>query len=508
MKKTNIPKAKSSINGAIWMFAGSSLQIICQIAILAVLARLLTPEDFGIVSIILILVNFSTIFTDMGVGAALVQMKDITKTHISTGYTLSILIGVLIGVLFYFFAPYIGRFFEADNLDKPIRFFSFFFIIFSFNSISESILQRKLKFPQRVKARTFSYIFGYGVFSVILALLGFGYWSLIYGQLAQLIIYTLILMYFEKPTFTFSIHKSTIKQLMFFGSGHTIATLFNYLANTADNLIVAKILNVNSLGLYSRAYQLLAIPASFFGTIYDKIFFPILSSKQDDIKILKDFYLFSMSLCFGVLVPFTLISILNAELIIKVLLGDQWLEAIVIFQILLIGLSFRFATRINKSYLKSLGYVYEGALYQFVFAILMVGFCLLGVTYFDLTGLAVGVVFAMFLNYIQISIKLKKIMKFSSRFFIRLHIISVVFILPVILVYLILFYFNLNTSLIILLFSIFIFIPFIILMFFNKNNVIFNDNNQNLIEQVLENLPSSITKILSKFKFLKKYMKG
>ena len=508
MENTNIPKAKSSINGAIWMFLGSSLQIICQIAILAILARLLTPEEFGIVSIILILVTFSTIFTDMGVGAALVQMKNITKTHIATGYTLSILIGLFIGIIFYFLAPYIGRFFDTDNLDKPIKFFSFFFIIFSFNSISESILQRKLKFPQRVKARTLSYIFGYGVFSIILAYLGFGYWSLIYGQLAQLIIYTLILMYFERPIFTFSIHKSTIKQLMLFGSGHTIATFFNYLADSADNIIVAKLLNVNSLGLYSRAYQLLAIPASFFGTIYDKVFFPILSSKQDDTKILRDFYLFSMSLCFGVLVPFTLISVLNAELIIRVLLGDQWLEAIAVFQILLIGLAFRFATRVNKSYLKSLGYVYEGALYQFIFAFLIIVLCVIGAKYFNLKGVAIGVVVATFINYVQISIKLKKIIKFSAKFFIRLHLLSIIFILPIIVVYLILFYFNLNTSSIILLFSIFIFIPFIVVMFFNEKNIIFNSNNQNLIELVLKNLPDSITKILSRFKFLKKYING
>lgn len=507
MKKTNSTKTKTSITGAIWMFLGSSIQIICQIAILAILARLLTPEEFGIVSIILILVNFSTIFTDMGVGAALVQMKDITKTHIATGYTLSILIGIVIAILFYFFAPIIGSFFDNEHLDKPIKFFSFFFIIFSFNSISESILQRKLKFPQRVKARTLSYIFGYGIFSILFAYLGYGFWSLIYGQLAQLIFYTLLLVYFEKPIFTFAVNKKVINQLLFFGSGHTIGTFFNYLAESADNLIVAKLLNVSSLGLYSRSYQLLAIPASFFGTIYDKIFFPILSSKQDDVKSLKDFYLFSMSLCYGVLVPFTLISIINAELIIKLLLGDQWIEAIVIFQILLIGLAFRFATRINKSYLKALGFVYEGAFYQFVFALLIIILCVTGATYYDLKGVAVGVVISMFFNYIQISIKLKKILKFSLNFFVNLHLKSLLFALPVLAVYLILLYFGLNSITILLLFSIFIFIPFVVIMFFNKKNIIFNSNNQSLIVQVIENLPKSITKVVLKFKFFKKYLK-
>lgn len=505
MEELEVPKAKSSIVGAIWMFFGSGIQIICQLLILAVLARLLTPEDFGIVGIILILVNFSIVFTDMGVGAALVQLKTITKAHIATGYSLSIIIGVVVAVLFFFLAPIIGGFFESESLDKPIKFFSFFFIIFSFNSISESILQRNLKFPERVKARTTSYILGYGVVSIFFAWLGSGFWSLIYGQLGQLIVYTSMLIYFEKPMFTFSINKKIVKALMFFGSGHTMAAFFNYLAETADNLIVAKLLDMKSLGIYSRSYQLLAMPASFFGTIYDRIFFPILSSKQDDTDSLRDFYLFSMSLCFGVLVPFTVVAMINAELIVDLLLGDQWTEAIIVFQILVVGLAFRFATRINKSYLKSLGYVYAGAYYQFVYAALIIALCIFGAKYYGLKGVAVGVIIAMLANYIQISIKLWKLLKFSSKFFIELHLKSILFIVPVVIIYLVLLYFGLNTTIMVLLFSIFIFIPFVIIMFFNKNNIVFNSSNQHLIVQVFENLPGSINKVLSKFSFLKKY---
>ena len=125
------------------------------------------------------------------------------------------------------------------------------------------------------------------------------------------------------------------------------------------------------LGFYSKAFQLYSIPASFFGTIFDKVLFPILSQKQNDIKKLSSFYTFSTTFCFGLLVPISVLILINAEFIIDAFLGGQWGSAVLPLQLLILGLAFRFGTRINKSYLKSLGIVYRGAYYQLIFAVLM-----------------------------------------------------------------------------------------------------------------------------------------
>ena len=264
----NISKTKSSLKGFAWMFFGNTFNNISQLIIIGILARLLTPTEFGIIGIILLFVNFSNIFTQLGIGTALVQKKEISKAHISLGFSLSAILGILVGLLFYWIAPYIGQFFNLENLEEPIRFFAFFFPLKGLNSVSTALLQRDLNFPAIVKSDALSYFFGYGITAVTLAFMDFGLWSLIYGQLAILIVQTIILLYYVKPSFSLFNNKQTYNDLLFFGSGFTLDLTFNFFAENSDNIIVGKLLGTTALGVYSRAFQFLSLPASFFGQIY------------------------------------------------------------------------------------------------------------------------------------------------------------------------------------------------------------------------------------------------
>jgi len=446
---TKTTQTKSSIKGFIWMFFGNAFDNISQFVIIAVLARLLTPEDFGVIGIILLFVNFSNIFNQMGIGAAIVQMKHITKDHISLSYTLSILFGIIIGIVFYVLAPYVGQFFNLDSLEGPIRFFSFFFPLKSFNSVSLSILQRELKFSAIVKSHSIAYLLGYGLTAIVLALLGFGLWSLIYGQLAILIVQTIILLVYTKPSFSIFNSKKTYNDLLFFGSGYTLDTNFNFFAENSDNIIVGKFLGATSLGIYSRAFQFLSLPASFFGKIYDNVLYPILSSKQDDTEKLSYFYIFSISFCLLVLFPVSLMLLLNAELLVRILLGEQWLDVIAPFQILIIGFCFRFGTRINKSFLKSLGLVYKGALYQFIFATLMISLCMIGVNYYGIIGVSVAVLIATVVNYLQVAYRIQKLLDFNFKYFLGLHLKTFINYIPLYLITFLTLYYSSNIYVII-----------------------------------------------------------
>jgi O-antigen/teichoic acid export membrane protein len=495
----NLSKTKSSIKGFIWMFFGNTFNTLSQLLIIGILARLLTPTEFGIIGIILIFVNFSDIFTKMGVGTALVQLKTITNGHIALGYSLSIIFGIIIGVLFYILAPYIGTFFNLTDLEGPIRFFSFFFPIKSFNSISIALLQRDLRFSAIVKSNSMSYFFGYGITSIILALLGFGLWALIYGQLAILIVNTIILLNYQKPSFSLNNDKKTYKDLLLFGSGFTLDTNFNFLAENSDNIIVGKIMGATSLGIYSRAFQFLSLPASFFGRIYDAILFPVLSSKQDDIKKLTSFYLFSISFCLLVLFPVSLILLYNAELLVTLFLGNQWLEAIEPFQILILGFCFRFGTRINKSFLKSLGLVYQGALYQLIFAIVMISSCLIGVHFFGLVGVALGVLFATVTNYIQVSYRIHKILDFKYSYFIKLHFKSFLNLSPILIIIIVTIFLRFNTILLSLCITIIIILPLLIIGLKAKKSIFYETHNMIMFKQLVDKSPKMVKRIVLKF---------
>lgn len=498
-----ISKTQSSIKGFIWMFFGNTFNIFSQLLIVGILARLLTPTEFGIIGIILLFVNFSEIFTQMGIGTALVQIKQITKEHIALGYVLSITLGILIGILFYFLAPYIGTFFNLEGLKEPIRFFSFFFPIKSFNSISIALLQRNLKFSSIVKCNTMSYLFGYGFTSITLAYLGFGLWSLIYGQLAILIVNTILLLYFIKPIFSLDISRKTFKDIFGFGTGFTIDTNFNFLAENSDNIIVGKILGAASLGIYSRAFQFLSLPASFFGKLYDKILFPVLSSKQDDTKKLTSFYIFSISFCLLILFPISLILLFNAELLVTVLLGQQWLDVIAPFQILIIGFCFRFGTRINKSFLKSLGLVYRGAMYQFVFASLMISSCLIGVKLLGLIGVAYGVLFATIVNYIQVSYRIQRLLDFDYSYFIKLHLKTLVLFSPIFIIFFLITLFNYNSILVLILVTVLIILPVYVISVRSRFSIISEHHNVVMLKQLVDNSPKVVKTIALKLRLIK-----
>ncbi|MFT4610843.1 MAG: O-antigen/teichoic acid export membrane protein [Glaciecola sp.] len=498
----NISKTKSGIKGFTWMFFGNLFNKFSHILIIGILARLLTPQDFGILGIILIFVSFSDIFTQMGIGTAIVQKEDITKSHISLGYSLSVLIGVFVGIIFYFLAPYIGRFFNLEDLEGPIRFFSFFFPIKSMNSVSYALLQRDLKFDAWVKSSSISYFFGYGLTSITFALLGYGYWSLIYGQLAIMTVNTLVLMFYVTPTFSLIHSKKTYKDLLFFGSGFALDTYINFFADNIDNLIIGKVLGTSSLGLYSRAFQLFAIPASFFGSIYDKVLFPILSSTQSNKEKISSFYIFSISFCLLILIPLSLILLFNAELIITILLGSSWLEVKLPFQILVVGLFTRFGTKINKSFLKSLGLVYQGIYYQTIYALMMVAFCFIGVKYYGIVGAAAGVVLTNILNYIQVSFRILKVTNYTFLYFLKLHLSAFFNYSPIILLIVGAFLLDYNDNIIAVLLTLFIILPLLIIPIINKSSFFYESTNIKMLKQVINNSPSVVRRVSLKFKSL------
>jgi PST family polysaccharide transporter len=505
--KSNL-STKSGLSGILWNSSGSIIQMISQFLVIAVLSRLLTPREFGVVGVILILFNFSKIFTDLGIASAIIQIKHLTKKHISLGYSYSIILGSLVGLLFYAFAPFVASFFNLVEADKAIRFFSLFFPIYSFNGVTISLLHRNLKFATVVKCNLISYIFGTGLISIVLAYYGWSYWALVIGQFSGLIISTLLLVIFLPPFFSLKYDKTVSRDLLVFGSGHTLGTIFNYFAENMDNIITGRMLSTVALGNYSKAFQLFSIPTGFFGGVFDKVFFPLLSKNQDKKDSLSRFYLLSTSLCFGILLPISILIFINADLIVKLLLGEQWDVVPEILRILIIGMAFRFGTRINKSYLKSLGLVFKGAYYQLIFASLMLLFCLIGSYYYGLSGVAYGVFLATTINYFQMTRKVYFILDFSKTDFIKIHWKTYLCNLPFVLFSLFLYSQGIHNIWIHFGLTILVYIPMMILFLFNKKYVFLNPSNAQILKQIFRALPKSLQHNLIKLKILESYFRG
>jgi PST family polysaccharide transporter len=495
---------KKGIGGVFWNVLGAIFQILLQLGVIAVLSRLLTPEDFGIVAFLLVLVSFSDLFTNMGIGSAIIQLPELNKTHIGLGYTYSTIIGLLVGGLFAATTPYISGFFKMDNLSKELYFFACFFPVKSFNSMSISLLTREMRYKVVVQIGILSYTIGMGLTAIILAYLDFGYWSLILGQFVSLLLSFILLFLSVKPTFNLLIFKDESRKLLFFGTGHTLATVLNYLADNLDNLVVSRFMGAVSLGYYSKAFQILNVPYKFLGNIFERVLFPVIAKKQDNLNALSKFYLFSSSFCFGLLFPVTVFVFINAALIVDTLLGNQWAEVVLPLRILIVLLTFRFGNKINRTYLKSIGLVYSAAGYQFLFVLYMTFGCIAGAKYAGISGVAIGVLLATLINYVHLSVVLCSRLGFSLIDLILIHVKYFILNVPFLILFLGLEFYVNYSSMTIFLLSMF-YVLFSIISFFHYKYIIFNSNNKDFWLQIFPNIPKGIFKIVRKIPSISRY---
>ncbi|MEK0363755.1 lipopolysaccharide biosynthesis protein [Pseudomonas sp. CBC3] len=388
-----------ALKGFGWIFAGTLGQNVLQFLSLMILARLLTPDEFGVVSIALVIIGFLRIFTELGVGPAIVQRLELTEAHIGTANTLAVALGVTISFLLYLSANEISYFFEMPELTNVVKVLSLMLPASSLAVVGQSLLQRDLKFRQIAIYNVLSYFVGYACVAIPMALLDHGVWSLVFAQLGQILTINLIIHFVVKETNHYSFNLASAKELLNYGAGYSLARFSNFIAGEGDNLIVGKFLGAGALGVYSNSYRLMLFPASLIGGVIDKVLFPILSNIQDDKKRISRIYVDILSLATMLLVPISIYLYFFASEIIMLVLGEQWGDAIIVFQLLIVFLAFRLNYKFSDLLAAALGAVYRRAIRQLVYALAVIFGAYVG-HYFGTEGVAVGVGCAIILNYV------------------------------------------------------------------------------------------------------------
>ncbi len=411
---------KSSFNDYLWSFVGIGGQNILQFLILLLLARLLEKSDFGLVGIVTVIISFVQIFSLLGVGPAIVQIKQLEKRHLSTAMTISICIGLVFVLLIYYSAPAISLFFRMPELEGLIKVITIIFPIMGISNVSGSYLQRKMKFKLIAKIDLCSYFLAYGLVGVALAYHGMGAWSLVIAQIVQSSISAILQLINYEYKFSLRIDRNSFRQLMFFGGGFTIGRISNYFANQADYFVVGRMMNANSLGLYTIAFRIVSMPANLFGTVVDRVLFSTMASIQDDKVELERMYFNAVKLIFLVVFPLTSLILVLAPELVDIFLGAKWQDAAVLIQLLVLSLVFRTSYKISDSLARATGKVYHRAWRQVLYALMVFVFCYVG-TFYGLKGVALGASLAIFLNYIfMLSLSLK-ILEASTDKYVRMN---------------------------------------------------------------------------------------
>jgi len=379
-----------TLTNFLWMFAGGGTASALKIGVLLILARVLSPTEFGIVSAALTVVALAEITGQIGIAPSIVQVKDLTHAHMATGFVATVLMGFLLALAFYSLSAPIALLYQMPEVAPLIEVFALLFAIKGIGMVSEALMQREMRFRTIAILQLVSYLVGYASVAVTLALLGFGVWALVWGQLGQALLLTVGYVLLAHDGLGLGFKWSTFKSMLRFGFGVSLTQIGNYISQNADYFIVGRFLGPEALGFYSRAYLLLKQFSQIIGRMGDQVLFPTLSSIQDDRQRLQRALNRTLSLVAMLQVPLTALLVITAPEIILVLMGPQWEPAILPFQILVGVLFFRTAYKFVGSILRASGKVYVAALWQWGHAAAVCVGAYFGKAY-DVWGVSLGV---------------------------------------------------------------------------------------------------------------------
>ncbi len=371
---------------------------VLKIVVLVLLTRLLSPADFGVVSAALIVIMFALTFSQLGLGPALVQRPDLQPAHISTAFLASSVFGLMAGGVVWLSAPLIADFFRMNDLAPVVRVLAAVFPILGFSTVAESLLQREMRFRLLANVDVVAYGIGY-VLGIVLALMGWGMWSLVAAHLTYSVLRAAVLLRAAPPRLHPAPSRPAFRELMDYGVGQSAGRVAVFLANQADNLVVGRFLGATSLGLYSRAYQLMAVPTALLGDVLDRVLFPTMSRVQDDPRRLASAYLQGTAFVALITLPAGVVAALVAPELVEVAFGSRWVELVPPFQVLALGMLFRTSYRMSDSLSRATGKVYRRAWRQALYAGLVFVGAWLG-QFWGVTGVAAGVLAALLINYL------------------------------------------------------------------------------------------------------------
>lgn len=302
----------------------------------SLLALLLKPADFGTLAMAMTWIAFVKLFSEMGFGAALIQRQDVNSSHFSTIFITNIVVGVFLTIIGIILSFPCALFFKNPDVQPIVAVLSLNFLVNSFSWTQQAIAQKELRF-RHLAIRDISAALIGGIAGIILALLGFGIWSLVVQSLVTNIIATLLIWFLSKwrpvlKEFSFKY----IKQLWPYSSKIFAFIIFKYFAQNTDKLIIGYFLGNITLGLYIFAFRIVVYPISMVVGAIGNYLFPKFSRMQNDLKTINKSYLYVVKAINSVVAPLMVIVAFLSPFLVQLIWGQKWLPAVPLMQILVV----------------------------------------------------------------------------------------------------------------------------------------------------------------------------
>ena len=316
----------------IWKFFERTGTQVVQLVIQIILARILSPDDFGIITIIVVFTTLAGVFVQSGFNTALIQKKEVDELDFSTVFYVSLAIATLFYFILYFSAPYIAVFFKEQELQPILRVLSVILFLGVLNSIQNAVIARNMQFKKLFFSSLGGIVFA-GIIGIILAYKGFGVWALVYHQIIKVFSVTTILWFTVKwrPKWIFSI--SRVKLLFDFGWKMLLTSLIYSLYMNLRSLVIGRMFTSDLLGFYSRGEQFPSLIVTNIDGSIQSVLFPALSSQQENIPQIKKMVRRTIVTSTFLIFPLMFGLAVIAEPLVKILLTDKWLPSVPFLQI-------------------------------------------------------------------------------------------------------------------------------------------------------------------------------
>jgi len=384
-------------------FIGTYSNIFINILYSAVLARLLSPNDFGIVAVIMVFTSFFIMLTKMGVGPGIIHNQSLDEDDINSIYTFTIAMGITFSVLFGLFSFGISSFFNND-VYIPIGWLLAVSLFFNtLNVVPHSILLKDHKF-KLVNIRIVVISIFTAVPTIILAIYGFKYYSIVIHSILVSFL-TFIWNYMSIRPKVVKIRISSIQKIRSFATYQMYFSIINYISRYVDNILISKYLGDTNLGYYDRSYKLMKYPVDNLTHVITPTLQPILSKMQHDINYIYEKYIPIVKVLSLLGVFISVYSYFNADHIIGFLYGSQWNNSIPAFKWLSISIVFQMTASSAGAIYQSLGQtklMFKSSIITTTTTIILV---------------AVSIMFNS-INYVALAVTIGLILKFFIEYFI------------------------------------------------------------------------------------------
>ncbi len=401
-----------TITGLKWSFTDNAVNQIIQFGIGLVLARILGPKEFGIIGMSMVFIAISETFVNSGLGSALIRKQDCSEADYNTMFYTNIGLGLAAFGLVFLAAGSISRLFSNPDLLLLVRIMALNLVISSFGMVETAILTRNIDFKRQTKI-TFIASLSSGIIGIVLALTGFGYWSLAIRTLCQNLFRVLLLRFTSswKPKLMYSVE--SFRELFGFGVKLLGAGVIDTVYKNVYKFVIGKYFSAAELGYYSQATLFVELPSRNIEVATQRVTYPVLASMVGGEAKLKAVYKKMIRLSFYITGIVMLLLIINAREIVLLFLGGKWAPAIPYIKILGIsGVIYPLLT-LNLNMLNAQGRSDLFLRLEIYKKILIIPVIILGVRY-GMLVLVWGIVFNSAIGYVLNSMYSARLISYSS----------------------------------------------------------------------------------------------